>query len=312
MKRQTDNKIILVTRRTRLDDLIARFNTQEQARFYVEHTGADFEDYLAEHQGYENAVRQTENTLGSFGRVQTLDRYFLTNFIFGEDDTVVILGQDGLVANTMKYLDGQRVIGTNPDPARWDGILLPFTVDDLAAVIPETFANNRPIQEVSMARAELNDGQVMYAVNDLFIGPRSHTSMRYIIEHEGTREQQSSSGVIVSTGLGSTGWLKSLVTGAKGIVETLAGKKVATSDPTGFAWETNRLYYTVREPFPSRSSSAGIVFGAIEGEQKLTLESLMPEDGVIFSDGIESDYISFNSGTRAVIRVAEKKGMMVV
>ena len=38
----------------------------------------------------------------------------------------------------------------------------------------------------------------------------------------------------------------------------------------------------------------------------------MPEHGVIFSDGIEADFLEFNSGTHAVIKVAEKKGMLVV
>ena len=48
MERLTENKIILVTRPTRLDELIGRFNTVQQAQFYIEHLGADFSDYLAE------------------------------------------------------------------------------------------------------------------------------------------------------------------------------------------------------------------------------------------------------------------------
>ena len=58
MDRLTENKIILIVRKTRLDDLIARFNTEEQARFYVEHLGADFSDYKAEHLKYKNSVRR--------------------------------------------------------------------------------------------------------------------------------------------------------------------------------------------------------------------------------------------------------------
>jgi hypothetical protein len=38
----------------------------------------------------------------------------------------------------------------------------------------------------------------------------------------------------------------------------------------------------------------------------------MPENGVIFSDGIENDYLKFTSGIEAVISVAEKKGHLVV
>ena len=49
MDRLTENKIVLLTRRTRLDELVTRFNTVEQARFYVEHLGADFSYYQREH-----------------------------------------------------------------------------------------------------------------------------------------------------------------------------------------------------------------------------------------------------------------------
>jgi hypothetical protein len=39
MNRLTDNKIVLVTRPTRLAELVIRFNTVSQAKFYVEHQG---------------------------------------------------------------------------------------------------------------------------------------------------------------------------------------------------------------------------------------------------------------------------------
>lgn len=52
-----------------------------------------------------------------------IDRSLLPNFLFGDDDIVVAIGQDGLVANTLKYLTEQVLIGVNPDPHRWDGIL---------------------------------------------------------------------------------------------------------------------------------------------------------------------------------------------
>ena len=38
----------------------------------------------------------------------------------------------------------------------------------------------------------------------------------------------------------------------------------------------------------------------------------MAENGVIFSDGIEKDFLEFNSGTQAVIGIAERKGVLVV
>ena len=221
MQRLTENKIILVTRPTRLTELKRRFSTRMQAKFYVSHLGQDFSDYDREETEYENAVLQSQQTLSEIGRVQTIDRSFLPNFSFGPNDVVVVLGQDGLVANTVKYLSGQPVVGVNPDPARWDGQLLPFQVRDLGKIIREVFRDVRQKKSVTMAKATLNTGDVMYAVNDIFVGPQSHISARYNISIGGRSENQSSSGIIVSTGLGSTGWLKSLLAGASGITQNI-------------------------------------------------------------------------------------------
>lgn len=308
-----DAKIVLVVRPTRLDDLIGRFNTVSQAQFYVEHLGADFSDYLNEHRRYHEAVGRALEILGELGRVQKLERRYLPNFVFGPADHVVVLGQDGLVANTLKYLDGQRVVGVNPDPARWDGVLLPFTLDDLRRAMREEIANRRPVKLVRMARATLSDGQVMHAVNDLFIGQRSHASARYEIAIGGTTERQSSSGIIVSTGLGSTGWLRSVYAGWMAASRTLQPSEPPPLVGDGsFPWDADFLHYFVREPYPSRTTSAQIVIGRVTAGQELTLVSQMAENGVIFSDGVEADFLEFNSGARASITVAEKHGLLAV
>ena len=35
-------KLVIVTRKTRLQELVERFNTRSQAKFYIEHAGGDF------------------------------------------------------------------------------------------------------------------------------------------------------------------------------------------------------------------------------------------------------------------------------
>lgn len=303
--------IVLVVRKTRLEDLVARFNTVEQARFYVEHLGADFSDYEAEQTTYHAAIRTAEATLNRFGRVQKLDRSFLPSFLFPPQCLVVVLGQDGLVANTLKYLNGQAVIGVNPDPKRWDGVLLPFGVTDLAVIAPEALAEKRKTKSVTMARAKLSDGQELHAVNDLFVGPRTHVSARYQLQLGDQREVHSSSGIIVSTGLGSTGWFKSLISGAIGIAGGASTPELAKLQARGFAWDAPHLYFTVREPFPSKTTQANLVFGKVAEKMSLRIVSQMPDYGVIFSDGIEKDYLEFNSGMEAQIGIAEKQGQLV-
>lgn len=311
MPADNDRKIVLVTRKTRLEELIAKYLTAAQARFYVEHLGADFSDYQREHDVYQAERRVTVQALEQWGRYQIIDRSFLPNFIFGPSDIVVALGQDGVVANTMKYLDGHPLIGLNPDAKRYDGILLPFVPRDLPALLGEVAAGRRGHKAVTMAKAALTNGQTLYAVNDLFIGARTHTSAVYDIALADQKERQSSSGLIVATGLGSTAWFKSIVTGSLAIAGSFGG---GTGSPPYLpqAWDAGALRFAVREPFPSRTSQVTLVCGSLERAEHLSVRSLMPENGVIFSDGIEADRLDFNSGTEAQITVAEREGRLVV
>jgi NAD kinase len=310
MSAAADRKVVLITRKTRLEELVARYHTLAQARFYIEHLGADFTDYAQENLAYGQSLRQTLAALRDWGRHQVLDRALLPNFVFAPDDIVVALGQDGLVANTMKYLEGQPLIGVNPEPGRWDGVLLPFEPGQLAAVLKDAARDRRPAKAVTMAQARLSDGQTLRAVNDLFIGPRSHASALYDITLGGKSEQQSSSGVIVSTGLGSTAWLKSIMTGSMALAAAAGARTSGEYKPMD--WDANQLTFAVREPFPARRSQATLVYGQVTTSQPLILRSRMPEQGVIFSDGMEADFLRFTAGIEATVSVAKTQGMLVV
>lgn len=299
-------RFILIYRKSRLQELIERFNTWPQARFYLEHNQTDSEDYLREHDLYKQRLIEAEKTIRPLGRFQLLERSFLPNYLFSPNDIVVVIGQDGLVANTLKYLNGQPVIAINPDPDRWDGALLPFEIGQLSNALRYTISGKAASKSITFANASSNNGQSMLAVNDLFIGPKSHTSARYKINWKGETEIQSSSGIIVSTGLGSTGWFQSILAGAIGVT---GQDKHALQH--GFAWDEARLQFAVREPFPSQNTGVNIVFGAVDMRSNIQLESLMPENGVIFSDGIEADYIPFNAGAIVKVDIAETRGMLI-
>lgn len=311
MSANMDKKIVLVTRKTRLEELVVRFQTLAQAKFYINHLGQDFHAYEIEDQTYMEAKRVVLETLSRLGRFQTIDRMYLPNFVFGPEDLVIALGQDGLVANTMKYLNGHALLGVNPDPYRYDGVLLPFAPKDVNVIVNDTLRELRQYKSVTMAMAALNDGQKLYAVNDLFIGPKSHVSARYNITHGELKEAQSSSGVIVSTGLGSTGWMKSIYTGAMAISQILTQNN-HKKPYEGLPWDSNKLSFAVREPFPSRSSTTSIVYGNVTADKPLILESQMPENGIIFSDGIEADYLNFNAGAIANIKIADRQGRLII
>lgn len=306
MKPATTDKIILVTRQTRLQELVAQQNTLAQARFFLTSRGSDFAEYQQEHDRYQQALNQVTQRLQAIAPVQTLERSFLPNFIFSSRDVVVVLGQDGLVANVLKYLDQQPVVAINPDPQRYDGLLLPFRVAEVA-IVKEVLKQRYRAKAITMAQAQVNDGQTLLAVNDFFIGPRYPLSARYQLQIDGQQENQLSSGIIVSTGLGSSGWLKSILAGASGI---MGQAQPVASQP--FAWDSRCLYYAVREPFASKTTHTQLVYGKIAENSPLVIASQMAINGILFSDGMLDDYIEFNSGTRVEIGLAEKQGYLVV
>ena len=293
-------KIVVVTKKTQLEELIERYNTREQARFYIEHLGQNFDKYEAQHETYKNACAQLKAQLPRGVRSQWIERETLPMFGFGDDDTVVAIGPDGLVVNLAKYLRGQTVVAFNPDPRHIDGVLLPFRVEQAPLVWKRLARGELPIQNVTMARARTADGQQLLAVNDLFIGASSHVAARYQIGYRGRAEAQISSGVIVSTGAGSTGWRRSIVCGAA----KLCGEN-SSETSYRFAPDAQKLAFCVREPFESLASGADIIAGEIAQGETLDLVSQMPQGGFIFGDGVVEDFIEWNAGVAVSVGVAD-------
>ena len=337
---------VIIRSNTRLEDLKAKFNTVEQAKFYIKKSqenfygksqnsftndkknspkqssnvqisqkeasntnGNDFIEYEDEDKNFYNAFENVKKQISSLLKIKVVEQRYLPSNIFSENDLVIVLGRDGLVANTAKYVSNIPIIAINPDKKRYDGVLLPFESNNFMRAVNEVLSGNYKAQKVSMAEAVLNDGQRLLAFNELFIGVRSHSSARYQISFSGTTENHSSSGIIVSTGAGSTGWLSSIFNMTNGIISGFSSNPKLK--PEKIPKDANYLVFVVREPFASVSSQAGIVAGKIQNGGELLIESLMPNDGIIFSDGIFSDFLNFNSGTIAKIGIAKEKAILV-
>jgi NAD kinase len=308
---QYDN-VIIVTRKTELDDLVARFNTKAQARFYLEQAGQSFERIEVAHEKHQQVLMKVRQAVPTGIKSQLIDRELVPRFTFGEDDLVVTVGQDGLVSNTAKYLTGQPILAVNPDPELFDGVLLPFTAQSVEQQLHMTLYGPLQAKKVTLAQAELSDGQTLMAFNDFFIGARSHVSARYRIEIGDRSETQSSSGIIVSTGAGSTGWLQSVYAGAAGVIEALGGQVIPPANGGRLNWDTEHLVYSVREPFPSIATQTSIVHGVFTDQTPLKITSQMASNGIVFSDGVEADYLEFNSGAEVTLSTAPNKALLVV
>jgi NAD kinase len=286
----TDGKVprvVIVTRPTELELLLAHHATRGQARFFLEQRGQKLEQVEQRHALQDSALRQLAHAIPGDWRQTQVRRDDLDRFVFEPDDLVAVVGQDGLVANVAKYLTGQLVIGLNPDAARNDGVLVPHPPARARELLLAAAA-----RRVEVERRSMDDGQHLTALNEVFVGHRTHQSARYVLGWHGQSERQSSSGAIVTTGTGATGWAKSIAN--------------QRSDPPPLPSPVEpRLAFFVREAFPSVSTGVSLTQGVLEAGDQLSFVSEMNEGGVVFGDGIEQDALSFAWGMKLDVRVSD-------
>lgn len=301
---RTRPRVVLVTRKTSLEGLRESRGTLDQVRFYLASRGQDLAWHQEAHERFVGAYALVEKAIPADQRRVRIDRGNLDRFLFAPDDLVLVVGQDGLVANVAKYLSGQRVIGINPDPERFDGVLCRHPPGAAGALLDWAAAGisnggGFQVETRTMALAEREDGQKLLALNEVFVGHRTHQSARYTIEVGGTTERHSSSGVLCATGTGATGWTRSICEQRK-----IEQELPLPADP--------RLVWMVREPFPSVSTGVTLDFGILSPDAHLVLRSEMAEGGAIFADGIETDALEFLGGQSVAVRRAEQGLHLIV
>ena len=298
---------ILVKNKTRLEQLIERFNTKAQAEFYIKQQGGDFAFYEKEHLSFYETLAIVEQKLAGKLKFKLLDREYVPSFLFSAKHLIIVVGQDGLVANTAKYSGGCPILAINPAPDYYDGVLLPFHHDNFLLGLTKVLKGEHNSRALHFAEVLLQDGQKLLAFNELFVGAATHVSARYKLEFQDQQETQSSSGLIISTKAGSTAWLSSIFNMVNG-VNSVFGFDNHIPYPS---LKDRQLLFVAREPFKSLHTKAGLVTGILNRGGALKIESLMPQNGVIFSDGIESDFLHFNSGAIAKVGLAKEQAFLV-
>ncbi|MFD6164233.1 hypothetical protein ACFWFR_03535 [Oerskovia sp. NPDC060287] len=337
-------RVVVVHRRTELDELLDRHATRGQAEFFLRTRGRTLAAVQERHDTVTEARARVAAAIPEGWRRADVERADLGRFLVAPEDVVVVVGQDGLVANVAKYLTDQPVLGVDPQPGTNAGALVRLDVPTAVGLLqragratraetarqetggrtaggrgagrPDDGAPGHALglrtEDLTTVRASLDDGQVLTALNEVFVGHPSHQSARYRIAADGPgdtaggrgasrgsvrNERQSSSGVIVATGAGATGWCAS-------IARERGGRRLPGPTDPALAW-------FVREAWPSPATGADLTEGLLDagGELRLTVES---DQLVVFGDGVESDRLVASWGQEVTVRVGENRLRLVV
>ncbi|WP_278263542.1 hypothetical protein [Nocardia sp. AG03] len=270
-------RIVLVHRRTELSELLARHGTRGQVEFFLRSRDRSLDEVAERDRQLRAALAEVSGAIPLGWRRGVVEREDLSRFLFAPEDIVVIVGQDGLVANVAKYLDGQPVIGISPEP----GVLARHAPADAAQLLHHTGDTDA----LTMVEATADDGRKLHALNEIYLGHPSHQTSRYRIHDE----RQASSGILVGTGTGATGWCSSIHRERK--------SRLPLPTPT-----ERRLVWFVREVWSSPTT------GVTHTEGEITDENLhidIESDGLVaFGDGIEHDALRLSWGQRLTITPA--------
>lgn len=289
-------RLVIVHRRTELQELLDRHATRGQAEFFLRTRGRSMQDVQERHDRLTAALAAVRAAIPAEWRHAEVERADLARFLLTPEDIIAVVGQDGLVANAAKYLDGQPVLGIDPEPGSNPGILVRHTMQAAAKLLQRT-ASARPVerlhcQELTMVTARLDDGQELSGLNEIFIGHASHQSARYRLTTPGGQaERQSSSGLIASTGTGATGWCAS-------IALERGGRSLPAPTDARLAW-------FVREAWPSPITGATLTEGTLARGESLRI-TVASDQLVVFGDGMEDDRLTASWGQEITVQVGTK------
>jgi len=216
-------------------------------------------------------------------------KYSWKNVLLPKDlegfDIVISIGGDGTALSASHFLTKRPLLAINSNPRQSEGALTTLNLEDLDKKLREIKSGKFKTEKLERIEVMINDKlQNPLALNDVFIANEKAYSMsKYKIRFNGSLEEQKSSGLIFSTGTGSTAWFKS-----------------AGGEP--FSAQSRVIKMIVREPFLRRISKFKTIRAEIGEKDSCEVIALTPM--VLAIDSIRE--IKLNEGDRVKIKISDK------
>jgi len=198
---------------------------------------------------------------------------------------VISIGGDGTALSASHFTFELPLLAVNSNPKKSEGVLTTININELEKKLEEIKKDNFETEKLERIEAEINGKKIDFpALNEIFIAnEKAYLVSKYKIKIKENAEEQRSSGLIFSTGTGSTAWFKS------------AGGKP-------FKPDARHIKMIVREPYFGKLKKFEILEAEInEGENA----EIIPLTKMILAiDSIRE--IKINEKDRVKIRISDK------
>ena len=300
-------EILVISKLSKFDrEKSSRNLTDSQA---MEHFGAIGESglrILAAHLHHSESIERCKHelppanvmTLDQFDAIPDLSRFKLV-IALGGDDFFKLVGHH--------VKDSLPVLGVNSDATSSVGALLPITIDKLPAALTMIERGHYRLAHWTRLSLTLNGIAHGSAISEIVLGKLNVLlTSRHELEYKGEKVVQRCSGILISSGVGSTGWYSS------------AGLYLGTADRS-FPKTARVAKFELREPSVTLSFNADgsravelpkFVEGIIEEGEILRITSLNDEGGVASRDSI--DQIPFPRGSVAQVSLDPKPLVVLI
>ena len=206
---------------------------------------------------------------------------------FRNKDIIIAVGGDGTFLRAAQFVDNQLLFGVNSDIKDKEGFFMKSNKNNFENKIKKLIKGKARIKKLQRLEAYIGFKKIgALALNEFFIGPKkSYHAAKYVIQIDGKKERQKSSGILITTSTGSYAWAKSCCN------KTLP-------------LDSKNYQYVVREPYEGKVfKNYGLKYGILNKNQKISIVSEML-DGILIADSVSKEY-NLKNGSKATIRLSK-------